>query len=516
MHLLKILVVFCTFLFFTACQTDNFDAGHQIGFDEGFKAGFQKGKTEGFSLGNKQGYDSGYVKGTLILVKAKWIPTVGGSVLIFIAVVLLMLLYVLFYTKIKLLREKWKSYLVLRSANNKAKTKQFITFKSKATKTFILVMGVLACVAGIWYYFKQNPNVRISETKSQVSSPQKTQELANAISSNVVVNGDQLIEAGKQAELGKNSAFASAIYNLYERLSSSIANSLSLSADEKLEMNQLLKERYPEISDEVRTAYLTGIKNLNSQPITTVTSSAYTTRAQVLSDAINSTICSFSNLLLDVFRLNPTLTTNVLACYLFQDPCEVMMAGITDKIGQKIYEAGVIHDLKVTTSTLMIQKEAALSEIATATTDIKVNMSDTIYRSLGDWFTWNAASLQIYYNVSLRYGFDLSTAFVVEINDEQRQIIVHLPQPKLLSASLDPLFTDAEDGGVSDLRSSDFRHLFDLAENNAIHQAEKNRIKERANLEMKTILTYIYEPFLNNNYPYRLQIINSNNYEINN
>ena len=115
-HFVRIVFLLFLFLSTIGCESDN--QAYKRGFNTGYKKGFEAG------------HDEGYGKGTKVLVENSFLPTVGGVILFFAAVITAIFLYFLLkdfikrqVNRLKLFIEKSKfDYLLKNSTLNNTYT----------------------------------------------------------------------------------------------------------------------------------------------------------------------------------------------------------------------------------------------------------------------------------------------------------------------------------------------------------------------------------------------------------
>lgn len=324
----------------------------------------------------------------------------------------------------------------------------------------------------------------------------------------VTHNGEKYLDAAIQIENGQDQLLDSLVYDLGNQINDQVEQSLSLSAEAKEQTGLLLKEHYPEIADNIRAEYLRQIKELPKQQVNNVVSSSHTTRAEVLAAAINSQICGFASLIFIPMGISLGLGTNIAASHMMYDPCQNLLLGVSNKIGEQIYKAAIARDIEVTESQLKLHKESTLAEFSVASVELSVIEKFSLPREIKvkQWklAKWEAASLQIEYNASLKYGYDLTTFDIVR-DEPSKRIIVKLPEPQLLNLNLEPLLTNIDDSGMPDLGDSHFKSLYEQAKANAIREAEKRGIKQKAKENAQKLFAVIFQPFTqNSHHPYSL------------
>jgi len=96
-HFTRIVLLIFLFLFATGCESDN----------QAYKRGYNAGHKKGF----KTGYSEGYNKGTKVLVENSFLPTIGGVILFFTAVIAAIFLYFLLKDFIKMQVNKFKLFI---------------------------------------------------------------------------------------------------------------------------------------------------------------------------------------------------------------------------------------------------------------------------------------------------------------------------------------------------------------------------------------------------------------------
>lgn len=382
---------------------------------------------------------------------------------------------------------------------------------------FIFFLGCITGLGGglCWLWNHSQPLQSVQLSGAMIKLPVKQEQrqaVAEELNSHLAVNGVRFINAAIEVEKGRSTDFDLMVYDLGQQLNESVEKSLKLSPEAKTEMDRLLAANYPEIAAEARKEYLQKIPGLTSSAYSTITSTAFTTRAEVLAGALNSTICSFSTLIFIPLNLNFSIATNVAASYFFQSPCEVLLSGVTGYIGQQIYQSGLIRDLEETQTHLKLIKNTALAELATSQLEMQITSTHVVTRSIANnRLKWQGAKLTIKYDAAIKYGCDLTSDFEIARDDKERVISILLPEAKLLNVTLEPSLTDASDSGIPDLDSDDFRLLFVKAQTDAIQLAEKKGVKQNAQKEAETILSYIFAPFTTNSrWPYQLKFVNHN------
>ncbi len=343
-------------------------------------------------------------------------------------------------------------------------------------------------------------------------TPKKVQHRVAALSGEELnaISGTQLLEAAYRVEQGDEAAFDAAVYDIGNQLSEAVAASVAMSAEEKATMDEYLKAHYKDISAEARKNYLDNVATLPKQTVTQVTSTQHSTRAELLAAALNSTSCSFASFVFIPLGIQLSIPSIIGASYAMQGPCEGLLQGPMLRLGQRIEKAGMVRDIEETSSRLNVLREGLLAELTTAEMLIKVNETETIKRQvkMGSWKvgSWQAAQLDVQYAVLLKYGVDLTQGLKIRHNDKERTITVSMTSARLLTAHLEPEFTNANDGGVPDLDNSHFRHVYEKAQAHAIAQAEKRGIQARAQQQAEQVMALIFQPFLSH---YKLQF----NYE---
>ncbi|WP_316762365.1 DUF4230 domain-containing protein [Pedobacter aquatilis] len=346
-----------------------------------------------------------------------------------------------------------------------------------------------------------------ANTSSNVVAAQRKQ-IASLISENLKIDEKKLLDAAEQLERGNVAGFDKEIYEVGIALNRSIEKTLQLSPSAKIEMDSLLAENYPEIAKEVREKYLKNILVLKDKPKYQYTKTDHSTRAEVISAAFNSTLCSFSNLIL--LPLNPSLTVNIAAGYFFYDPCESLLSGVSDVIGEGVFRMGLMKDINETQVYLKAEKYSEIADLTTAKMEFKVSSIQRIKRSIGhgrlNLGSWDAGSLTIKYLAEVNYGFDLSKGFKITLLAQTRELLIELSAPKLIALNLEPLSTDLNDDGISDIGTAEFRDNYLNAQNQALTFSKKNNIEAKAKVSAEKILTELYSPLIaNKKYAYKLK-----------
>jgi hypothetical protein len=375
-----------------------------------------------------------------------------------------------------------------------------------------LLLGIILGVAvtaiighyqsGLVHYFSDSPTSL--HRRQQVS-----QQMASDIKSNLHFNSNAFLIAAMKVEKGDQKAFDNQMYELGQSLNQSIDRSLHLSPAAKKEMDSLLKANYPDIAASARQDYLAKVQTLKTPDVNQFSSTSYSTRAEILASTINSTTCSFANLIFIPLNLHFSLSTNIATSYFMQSPCEFILAGIMEPIGQQLYKTGIVKDLELTQTKLSIEKAGMLTELATSQIDVKVNGAKIITRSIDigkyNLTKYEAASLKISYEVTVKYGYDLSKQFKIERDDEHRTITVFLPQSHLVDIKLDPVITEANSGMFAEINNSHYRLIYEHAQDEAIKLAERQGIKEQAKKAMETVVSSVFLPFTANaRLPYKI------------
>lgn len=98
---INILVILLVAVFFTACSDRAYKRGYSSGYDDGENYGYTIGYKDGKSDGYKQGEGDGYIKGTKTFVSDSIMPSLGLTLIIFISIFILIVLYFLLKDPIK-------------------------------------------------------------------------------------------------------------------------------------------------------------------------------------------------------------------------------------------------------------------------------------------------------------------------------------------------------------------------------------------------------------------------------
>jgi hypothetical protein len=106
----NIIVILLLAVFFTACS-DDYKKGYESGYSDGERTGYNSGYSKGKSDGYKEGEGDGYIEGTKTFVKDSIFPSLGLTLIIFISIFILIVLYFLLKDPIKRKLETNRSLL---------------------------------------------------------------------------------------------------------------------------------------------------------------------------------------------------------------------------------------------------------------------------------------------------------------------------------------------------------------------------------------------------------------------
>lgn len=133
-----------------------------------------------------------------------------------------------------------------------------------------------------------------------------------------------------------------------------------------------------------------------------------------------------------------------------QTPCGLAITEGLKPLMQRLEEAAAINDFSRSRSMLMEKSEQYIAELATVKITEKKGINKQLFTKL---FGFNISSTEIEITALsvMKVGFDLDKKFNIKLNKAQKEIIVELPYPTILSHDVSPRIDKLDIGIIEGL-----------------------------------------------------------------
>ncbi|MBR9920513.1 MAG: DUF4230 domain-containing protein [Bacteroidetes bacterium] len=193
-------------------------------------------------------------------------------------------------------------------------------------------------------------------------------------------------------------------------------------------------------------------------------------------------------------------------------PCGVAMTEGLDPMIKRLEQSASIRDFSRSKGYLEERVETVIAELATMELRDKKGLSKQM---MTKFLGINVSSTE--FEVSaisiLKVGFDLNKYFQIDIDSENKKVVVRLPEPEILSHEVFPRFDKLDIGWLREVEDQDFNSNIDLLRQEFRRDALDSDIMDKAKSQAESLMQTLLEPLVlaqNRGYSMEVQFANTN------
>jgi hypothetical protein len=219
-------------------------------------------------------------------------------------------------------------------------------------------------------------------------------------------------------------------------------------------------------------------------------------------DSIAGYACDFAALP-TLSKLQTTLSDDGedgdLLSFSLKMPCVKILSQSIIPIINYLKDQAIIQDVEVIKVTLEGQLRNSVLQLATAEDAYDFNVHDAWSRTVDliFWKPTSTTSIDAAVKAHVKAGFDLKEKFSMEVNHNDKKIIIKLPRPTILSNEIYMTFDQAREGWIAPSpNSSMYNSMHDQAQSKALEYANNGNIMESARQSAVKSLHNIFDPIM--------------------
>ncbi len=176
-------------------------------------------------------------------------------------------------------------------------------------------------------------------------------------------------------------------------------------------------------------------------------------------------------------------------------PCSVAMEEGLKPLVNRLQEGAIIRDFESSEGVMEQRMEKVIAELATIEVRDKKGLSKELSTKV--WgYQVSSTDLEITAISIMKVGFKLDEYFEIETDSRKKQVVVTLPQPKILAHEVYPKIDKLDVGWLREISNDDFNKNFNLLRREFRKDAEQNNVGERAKKEAENLMETILEPMV--------------------
>ena len=176
-------------------------------------------------------------------------------------------------------------------------------------------------------------------------------------------------------------------------------------------------------------------------------------------------------------------------------PCGLALTEGFRPMMARLEKRAAIRDFSRTKGFLEERIEKTIAELATLEIRDKKGLNKQLKTKLLG-FNVSSTDIDISAISVLKMGFDLNEYFSVELDESSEEVVVTLPQPKILSHEVYPKIDKLDIGWMREVQDADFNKNFDLLRREFRREALEGNARDRSKEQAEVLLRTLLEPMV--------------------
>jgi len=191
------------------------------------------------------------------------------------------------------------------------------------------------------------------------------------------------------------------------------------------------------------------------------------------------------------------------------EPCTIALDEGIAPMMRRLKERAIVDDFTRSRGMLSEKVENTISELATMEVRDKKGLRRKLQSQV---MGYNVSSTDIDISAIsiLKAGFDLNAFFDIRMNEKTKDLIVTLPQPKILSHEVYPRVDKLDVGWMRSISDKDFNDNFNLLREQFRKDAVTSDIFKKSKLKVVDVLEILLSPLLSDGYSLKVEFKGSN------
>ena len=180
-----------------------------------------------------------------------------------------------------------------------------------------------------------------------------------------------------------------------------------------------------------------------------------------------------------------------------ETPCGIAMKEGLAPMVDRLEEYAAIKDFQASRGLLEQRVEKVIAELATLEVRDKKGLNKQLQtKFLG--YAVSSTDIEVSAISILKVGFKLDEFFQVELNNVDRNVIITLPSPVILSHEVYPKIDKLNIGWLREVEDEDFNKNFNLLRRAFRQDAIKDNVYEKAEEQARELMEMLFGPVVDN------------------
>ncbi|MGD2087160.1 MAG: DUF4230 domain-containing protein [Candidatus Aminicenantes bacterium] len=287
--------------------------------------------------------------------------------------------------------------------------------------------------------------------------------------------------------------FSQSVKTIHEEILTYLSESLKLPEHVRKEV----LERYRDYHETFSRDYYQQLAEQNNSTLASETQSFITydtvMSAQHFTNILSANICNLSGFIITLATTG-SAEVNPVGMFLGK-PCRVILNYLLKPIAEKIRRAAVIKDYTISKVSLKSHIRDMIAELGTIrdsyVTDFNERYRLELILGLG-----STAKLSVHARSTVKAGFKLHRYFQLNFNHTQKEIIMALPEPEILSNEVKAQIVNMKNGLLVRIDKDKLNDLNDKIRRWGFETAIKSGVLDNAKKNVELLLETIFQPII--------------------
>ena len=191
------------------------------------------------------------------------------------------------------------------------------------------------------------------------------------------------------------------------------------------------------------------------------------------------------------------------------EPCTIALNEGIAPMMKRLKERAIVDDFTRSRGMLSEKVESTISELATMEVRDKKGLRRKL-KSKVMGYDVSSTDIDISAISILKAGFDLNAYFDIRIDNQSKDLIVTLPQPKILSHEVYPRVDKLDVGWMRSISDQDFNDNFNLLREQFRKDAVTSDVFKKSKIKVVDVLEILLSPLLTDGYQMKVEFKGSN------
>jgi hypothetical protein len=332
-------------------------------------------------------------------------------------------------------------------------------------------------------FFNVEKEVSLPENPGKEFSPRLDYEKITDSISKVNLNGSHQ----------DNPGFSQSVKAIHEEILTYLSERLKLPENVRKEVLKQYRDYHEAFSHD----YYQQLAEQNDSTLAGKTQSFITydtiMSAQHFTNILSANICNLSGFIITL-ATSGSAEINPVGMFLGK-PCRVILNYLLKPIAEKIRKAAVIKDYTISTVSLKSHIRDMIAELGTIR-DSYVTDFNEHYRLELVLGLKSEAKLSVHARSTVKAGFKLHRYFQLKFNHANKEIIMALPEPEILSNEVETQIVDMKNGILVKIGKDKLNDLNDRIRRWGFETAIKSGVLDNAKKNAELLLETIFQPII--------------------